>query len=178
MDGAGDDSGCAIFLSLAAFRQRVFHIKGETLTELTPGDLPAITGLYERCAEFLAIDPAAGPPSSVFVIPDDALPERHHVFGIWKESRLDGVLAVLRGYREAKDWWIGLLLLDPSQRGNGLGSRVVDSVLAWARESGVAETIWIAVAPRNEKALRFWRGRGFVDRNPSGQHLLLSRGID
>ena len=174
----GPDPVAAIFHPARAFRQRVIRIEGQTLTELGPGDLPAIEDLYVRCAEFLEIDPAAGPPKKVFEIPADALPERHHVIGLWTGTRLDGIVAVLRGYREAKDWWIGLLLLDPGLRGSGVGTKAVDAVLAWARESGVAEKLWIVVAPRNEKALRFWRGRGFEDRGTSGEHLILSRGID
>jgi GNAT superfamily N-acetyltransferase len=157
----------------------MIELPGTTITRLTDADQPAIDDLYARCADFLAVDPNAGPPVRLLRgLPADAVEERQHVFGFWEDATLMGTLEVLCGYVEVKDWWIGLLMLDPRLRGAGLGHRAVDAVMAWARTSGVAQRLWIAVAPANEHGLRFWKREGFEERSTSGAHILLSRTIN
>jgi GNAT superfamily N-acetyltransferase len=157
----------------------MIELEGTTVTTLSDADQPAIDDLYARCADFLALDPNAGPPVRLLHgLPDDAVPERQHVFGFWEGAALIGTVEVLCGYVEPRDWWIGLLMLDPRYRRSGLGHRAAEAVLAWARASRVAERLWIAVAPANEHALRFWKREGFAERSVSGAHILLSRTID
>jgi GNAT superfamily N-acetyltransferase len=157
----------------------MIELEGANITGLSDADQPAIDDLYVRCADFVAIDPNAGPPVQLLHgLPNDAVAERLHVFGFWEGSALIGTVAVLCGYVEERDWWIGLLMLDPQHRGSGLGHRTVEAVLAWARASTVAERLWIAVAPANEHALRFWKRERFEERSRSGAHILLSRAID
>jgi GNAT superfamily N-acetyltransferase len=157
----------------------MIQVEGTTITSLSDADQPAIDDLYARCADFVALDPNAGPPRQLLHgLPNDAIAERLHVFGFWEGSALIGTVAVLCGYVEERDWWIGLLMLAPPHRGSGLGHRAVEAVLAWARASKVAERLWIAVAPANEHALRFWKREGFEERSRPDAHNLLSRTID
>jgi GNAT superfamily N-acetyltransferase len=157
----------------------MIELEGVTITRLSDADQPAIDDLYARCADFVALDPNAGPPVRLLHgLPDDAVPERQHVFGFWDGSALIGTVEVLCGYVEPADWWIGLLMLDPRHRGAGLGHRAFEAVLAWARASGEAKRLWIAVAPANVRALQFWQREGFAERSISGAHILLSRTID
>lgn len=157
----------------------MIELAGTTVTRLDDAHQPAIDDLYARCADFLAVDPAAGPPVSLLHgLPSDAVPSRQHVFGFWEGTTLTGALEVLCGYVEVKDWWIGLLMLDPRHRGAGLGHRAVEAVLAWARTSGEAQRLWIVVAPANVHAMRFWKREGFTERSTTAAHIMLSRTID
>jgi ribosomal protein S18 acetylase RimI-like enzyme len=49
----------------------------------------------------------------------------------------------------------------PTHRRQGLGRRLVNEVLAWARSRG-ATTMWLMVTSSNEAAMTFYEGMGFT----------------
>ena len=76
---------------------------------------------------------------------------------------------------------MGLLLLDPGERGKGLGTRAAQLVLDEARADG-APCIRIAVLDVNTKARKFWAHMGYehertVPGDPTGdghkRHVLI-----
>lgn len=156
----------------------MIHINGFEVRELSDADQPAIDDLFARCADFMAVDPNATPDRVLHDLPADAVPGREHPFGFWRDGRLDGILAMMCGYREEKDWWIGLLMLDPSLRGQGIGHAAVEEAMRWARESKVAKAMWLLVAFDNTRGLDFWRREGFVERSRTATHFMLARPVD
>lgn len=156
----------------------MIHIEGFEARELSDDDQPAIDDLFARCADFMAVDPHATPDRVLHHLPPDAVPEREHTFGLWRDGQLLGILAMLFGYREEKDWWIGLLMLDPSLRGQGIGHAAVEEAVRLARESNVAKAMWLVVAFDNTRAQKFWQREGFVERGRTETHFMLSRAID
>lgn len=68
-----------------------------------------------------------------------------------------GMVAVDRGWAE-----IGSIIARPEVRGQGLGRRLVTSLLAWAVENG-AETVFLQVEASNERARTLYRSLGFAD---------------
>jgi GNAT superfamily N-acetyltransferase len=141
-------------------------VEGFTVTRLGADDAPALQDLFERASEFFELC-EGGPPRD-----DAALKELTHVpdgftaddlfaFGFARET-IDAVVELLRDRRVDGGWWIGLLLVDPSSRNAGVGRRIFDATRAWLQMQG-ARTIYIGVVTANEKALRFWHARGFVD---------------
>ena len=86
------------------------------------------------------------------------------------ENELIGVLDAFRNYPKPADWWIGLLLVAPQFRGQGLGHRVFQAFRKWIQQQG-ARLILLGVVEANENALRFWQSEGFteLDRQPARQ---------
>jgi ribosomal protein S18 acetylase RimI-like enzyme len=71
-----------------------------------------------------------------------------------------GLLQIYEGHPTASSWYVGLLVLDPSLRGQGHGSHVVRDLLGEADRHRVAD-IRVAIDSLNVDALRFWHGLGF-----------------
>ena len=66
----------------------------------------------------------------------------------------------MRNYPVDTTWWIGLLLLAPETRGQGLGRKVIDGFTEYVRlEKGRA--IMLGVVEENRAAYRFWQQMGF-----------------
>jgi ribosomal protein S18 acetylase RimI-like enzyme len=56
------------------------------------------------------------------------------------------------------------IMVEEGYRGEGVGTELAASFLAWAKERGV-DRVAVTVAPKNERALRFYRRLGFVARS-------------
>jgi RimJ/RimL family protein N-acetyltransferase len=69
-----------------------------------------------------------------------------------------------------------------TERGRGLGGRIVDQFLDWLAERGVT-TVEASVSPDNEPSLRLLRRRGFVETgerwdDEDGRELILTRQLN
>lgn len=71
-----------------------------------------------------------------------------------------GVLDMLRGYPQADDLYIGLLMLVPRVRSGGLGHVIIDWLAAEARNRGIRRLLTGPVAS-NTKGRAFWEREGF-----------------
>jgi GNAT superfamily N-acetyltransferase len=88
---------------------------------------------------------------------------------------LAGIATYLRHFYERNQWYMGLMILDPSERGQNLGRRTAEHVFAQARSEG-GTLIRIAVLDANPRGRKFWEGLGFkfertvpADQNDDGQ---------
>lgn len=100
---------------------------------LTVADAPAIYDLYRRCDDyFLLQDGEHASPSDAAIlfsdVPSTMSADDQVVVGCWQGSSLCALAAVLIGYPDAKDWYLGFLLLDPSLRGRGLGPGIYSAI--------------------------------------------------
>jgi hypothetical protein len=106
----------------------VFDVAGFRVIRLSVADAPALQDLFERATDFFELC-EGGPPhldaalQELTRIPDGIAPDGVFLFGMWRKQ-LDGVVMLLRDLRADATWWLGLLLLDPSVRGGGVGTRV------------------------------------------------------
>ena len=118
--------------------------------------------LYERCSDYHQLE--FGVPTLPTAAADDLAYPNGENYGIYSQrSELIGALELLRNHPKPDEWWIGLLMFDPRARGRGLGTRVCKSTFEWiAREGGRA--VWLAVLEHNERAQRFWKSVGFVEK--------------
>jgi GNAT superfamily N-acetyltransferase len=83
-----------------------------------------------------------------------------HVFAVEKGGDLIAVTELLQGHPSARDWYIGLLLVDPEHRGRGLGARLCAAILDWiGGHDGVM--VRLVVQQQNREAREFWERRGF-----------------
>ena len=130
-------------------------------------NIPQIQRLFERCSDFFELVEDAPPR------PDEGANELNSIapgktiddtvcFGVFDGDRLLAFAGLSRDYPKPSEWWLGLLVIDPAERGRGLGARIHYELVEWiAAQSGT--TLWIAVQTQNEAGERFWRRIGFEE---------------
>ncbi len=77
---------------------------------------------------------------------------------------------MIRDFPKAGEWYLGLLLFEPTLRGRKLGDRVYHRLEEWVRAQG-GSAIHLIVEEVNPGALRFWERMGFEVRG-MGKRLL------
>ncbi|HYR10619.1 MAG TPA: GNAT family N-acetyltransferase [Longimicrobium sp.] len=124
--------------------------------------------LYERCSDYHELEEGiptrAGAGEHLLTsLPPGKTPADKHVLGVHApQGGLVGVLDLIHDYPGEGDWWIGLLMLDPSARAAGLGTRLFRALEgAIAAAGGTA--IHLCVLEHNARAERFWRSLGFTE---------------
>lgn len=128
---------------------------------LTDADRPRLQQLLEACSDYhLLVNGQEATPDEAKNLLAELPPGRSR-----DDKRVldlgDGVLDVVRGYREPGEWYLGLLLFMPGARGKGRGKQVLAELIAWLKAEG-ATRLRLAVAEQNEAALRFWQREGFM----------------
>jgi len=123
--------------------------------------------VYARCADYVSME-TGEPPGETHVteffedVPpgrtlDDALK-----LGIFDDDRAAiGLIDIFRGYRKPGDWYIGLLMIDPAVRGQGIGRWVLEWIAGAARADG-ATRLLLCVLEENGRARAFWEKQGFT----------------
>ena len=138
--------------------------------EAGTSDLAALQALHLRCANFVEATTGHPPRDDeaarlLAVVPPGKTLADKQVLGVHRDGEMVGVVDLLRGYPEATDWYIGLLLLSPEVRGVGLGTSVVEELVERAVSKG-GRVLHLIVREDNSRAAAFWRRHGFevVDR--------------
>ncbi len=117
--------------------------------------------LCESCSDYYEIVEGRAPqPDAAHEIITELPPDKDHkdkvVLGIYNQSSsLVGVMDLILDYPSKEIWMIGLLMIDPSERGKGLGKRVHEGLAKTASDLG-AKTLRIGVAKDNHNAQHFW----------------------
>jgi RimJ/RimL family protein N-acetyltransferase/SAM-dependent methyltransferase len=149
-------------------------IPGYQARRLQSEDAAILQTLLENCSDYSLLVTGSPPASSAATslladCPEGKTPNDKLVFGLFTEQQdLVGVLDVIHDYPAQGDWWLGLLLLAPAYRGQGLGQRIYHAFARWASEQG-ARSIYLGVIEQNRRAYRFWQKAGFepVERQPA-----------
>jgi len=144
------------------------HLAAYRVSILSEVDAPAVQKLLEACADFnllvSGLPPAPGDGLDLFrdLPPGKSLADKA-VIGVYdRPAHLAGLADVIRGYPEEDTWFIGLLLLEPSARGQGLGRRFYQEIERWVRQNG-ARRIKLGVVGDNQDGCRFWQALGFQE---------------
>lgn len=132
---------------------------------LSDPDVDELFAFMTRCSAFFELVTGHPPEREdaaqlIHDRPDTLPPERKLVIGLRRNGRVVGVLELLQGYPDPRIWNLGLLLLEPSVRGAGLGSAVYAATRRWAA-AHEARRIQLVVQEQNPPALAFWRKMGF-----------------
>ena len=128
---------------------------------------PHLQRLLERSTEFWELvegeppPPDAGLRELTSVAPGKTLEDTLN-FGVYEDGQLIAFAGLARDYPKPSEWWLGLLLIDPPQRGRGLGAQVHREVVEWI-EAQSGTMLWIGVQEQNERALLFWPRMGYVE---------------
>jgi ribosomal protein S18 acetylase RimI-like enzyme len=141
--------------------------------ELGPADIPRLQRLLERCVDYFELvgGEAPGPQEAAEMLVDRP-PGRPVDSGmaiglISADGALCGVISAARDYPQPGEWWIGLILVDPARRSQGLGAAACRGFEEFAARGG-ARQVGIGVVQANQKALHFWKRLGYeqVERRP------------
>lgn len=130
-------------------------------------DRDAVLDLYQRAADYVQLETGAdagpGAVAGFFAsAPPGKDPTAALRLGAFEAGRLVGVSDMAFGYPEEHDAYIGLLMLDASARGLGLGRQLLDRNVAEARARG-ANRLLVAVLEDNPRGQAFWAREGFVE---------------
>jgi ribosomal protein S18 acetylase RimI-like enzyme len=133
---------------------------------LKPEDAVVLQSLYEQCTEFALLTDGQ-PPSPTAArdefdaVPDGKTTQDKYIFGLFDpQNDLLGMIESIRHYPDNQTWWLGLIMLSPEQRGQGLGSEFYQAFENWVSVQGVKQ-ISLSVVEANELGLQFWKSLGF-----------------
>jgi GNAT superfamily N-acetyltransferase len=142
-----------------------------TVKLLSCNDENSVQALCERCCDFSLLIEGRLPEKDagheiLFDLPPDKDLKDKYVFGIYKENDyIIAVIDLIKDYKVPGEWTLGLMMIDPDERGNGLGRKLHEFVKAWVSESQ-GRVLRIGVVEENYRAHKFWIEMGYseVDR--------------
>jgi len=146
--------------------ERVFELTGCFGVRLDERREHELQAFYEGCRDYFELVTGQPPSPSeaadlIAAVPRGKTRDDKFVIGLFDApGHLVGVLDVIRDFPKAGEWYLGLLLFEPTLRGKKLGDRVYHRLEEWVRaQGGIA--IHIIVEEVNPGALRFWQRMGF-----------------
>lgn len=152
---------------MAPREETLFEVESYRVRRVSEADAPLIRKLGERCLEHLELHygSPADPTQIIRDLLSDLPPgkELADKFGLGVfdgAGRLVGGIDVVRDYPEPREWYLGLMLLEPKHRERGLGTKLLAALVQWLRGQGV-EYLRLAVSEHNEAGRRFWERGGF-----------------
>lgn len=145
----------------------MFEVETYRVRRVSEGDAPLLRKLGERCLEHIELHYGFPPDPAQIVLdmlsdlpPGKELSDKFGLGVFDGAGRLVGGIDVIRDYPEPREWYLGLMLLDPEHRDQGLGTKLFASLVHWLRGQGVG-ALRLAVSEHNEAGRRFWAREGF-----------------
>lgn len=134
---------------------------------LSINDLNSIKKLCESCSDYYIMSGGVLPTeeeiNEIFTdLPPNKKQQDKHLFGVFKSNILVGIVDVVRDFPINDEWIIGLLLLKPNERGKGLGEKIHEVLIQWAKPLG-AKSFRVGVIIENINAIRFWDRLGYIE---------------
>ena len=133
---------------------------------LKPEDAVVLPSLYEQYTEFALLTDGQ-PPSPTAArdkfdaVPDGKMIQDKYILGLCDpRNDLIGMIESIRHYPNNQTWRLGLMMLIPEQRNQGLGSEFYQAFENWVSAQGVQQ-VSLSVVEANELGLRFWKSLGF-----------------
>lgn len=130
-------------------------------------DESRLQNFLERCSDYYVLHEGRPTPKDaarheLSAVPDGRSAADVRVIGLTAAGGdLVAIAQLLRDYPAKDDWWIGMLLVAPSERCRGVGTLLFEHVMRIVRAEG-ARSVQLVVSSRNPRAKKFWEGLGFV----------------
>ena len=149
-------------------RKQVFSINDPeySVCKLLPQQVEALQRLFEQCADFTLlvegeeVNPNAAQEIFRSLPAGRSLRDKFLYGFLDRNGVIVGVLEGIQHYPDDSTWWIGLLLLAPEARGNGLGRKIIEAFSEYVYANQGA-AIMLGVVEQNRAAYRFWQNLGF-----------------
>ena len=128
-------------------------------------DAPAVRDFLERASDYILLETGERPDEATLRAFFDGAPPGGDLaasakLGLFEEETLVAIADLGFGFPEPRDAYIGLLLVDPPRRGDGLGAALLAHLQHLARDRG-APRLYAAVLDANPRGLAFWERHGF-----------------
>ncbi len=137
-----------------------------TAKQLVIEDAELLQELCEQCADFSQLvegtSPSPGGAHEIFRgLPRGKNARDKFVFGFYgPDNRLLAVIESIYGYPDGQTWWIGLMMVAPAYRGQGLGKVFYRAFEQWVAAQNIFR-ISLGVIEENTSGLEFWKAMGF-----------------
>jgi ribosomal protein S18 acetylase RimI-like enzyme len=147
---------------------------GLAAKKLARSDESAITTFCQQCGAFFSLVAGEARAADTALQLLEARPRsvdvtRKHVIGFERGGALIAIVDLLEDYPDEANWYVGLLLLSPDERGRGLGTAIWTAIETWIRGEGGSHARLI-VQEQNPDAARFWRTVGFTTNGTTEQY--------
>jgi ribosomal protein S18 acetylase RimI-like enzyme len=138
---------------------------GLSARRLDQNDQARLAAFCRNCSDFFElVEGRAGSEDTadelLNVAPPNVAREKKFVFGFERGVSLVGVVDMIDGFPEPGGWYVGILLLAPGERSQGLGRALWVSLERWLL-GRKADAVRLIVQEQNTGAMRFWRSLGF-----------------
>lgn len=122
--------------------------------------------LCEKCSDYYLLHdgilPSKKEIDKIFTtLPPNKSYEDKFVLGIYKFDKLVGIVDIIKDFPDVGEWMLGLILINPEERGNGLGKIVHKALSEWAIGLG-ATSFRIGVIEDNYNGIKFWSSLGYT----------------
>ncbi len=154
---------------------KTFDLLGLEVRSLGAADGSEIDALLVRCAQFMRMSEGKDPvPGDGLLLleerPVDAPEVDKQVLGLFDGPCLIGVVDLLVDYPSPATWYVGLMLVEPARRREGLGAALFAALKDWISAAG-GRTLRLAVIEQNAAGHRFWTRQGFRELGTVDQDL-------
>jgi 4a-hydroxytetrahydrobiopterin dehydratase len=144
----------------------LFSVGGLRAVRLRDVDAAWLQELLVRCADYFEMAQGEAPNEGTAAReladrPPGGKDEDSFTIGLADAGRLVGVASAFRHCRGPREWYLGLMVLDPDFRGDGLGAAFYGALENWAVGMG-ADKIMLAVLEVNARGAKFWQAQGFT----------------
>ncbi|WMJ81629.1 GNAT family N-acetyltransferase [Clostridium sp. MB40-C1] len=146
--------------------QNINLINGYKIKHLSRENNNIVEKLCEKCSDYYILHdgilPSKEEIEEIFIaLPPNKNYEDKFVLGIYKFDDLIGIVDVIKDFPTVGEWMLGLMLIEPEARGNGLGKIVHQALIMWAKDLG-AKSFRIGVIEDNYKGINFWSALGYT----------------
>lgn len=138
-----------------------------TIKSLTKDSLKAIEIFNVECSDYYLLHEGVLPSKKEALEIFNDLPpgknyEDKYSLGIFRYTNdLIGIIDIVRDFPVVGEWMVGLLLIKPEERNNGLGKMIHEALVQWAITLG-AKSLRIGVIEDNFKGKKFWSDLGYI----------------
>lgn len=137
------------------------------IESLTSDLLKIVEVLNEKCSDYYILHEGVLPSKKEALEIFGALPpgknyQDKFVLGIFNDrDELKGIIDIVKNFPVNGEWMLGLLLIEPEERGNGLGKLVHEALVQWGITLG-AKSFQIVVIEDNYNGRKFWSDLGYI----------------
>jgi ribosomal protein S18 acetylase RimI-like enzyme len=135
-------------------------IDGLTARPLEARDVAPLQALFDQDPEHFALVGRTFPVEEVRdALPPGSSADDKFLFVLERDSRVEGLIDLIRGYPEPHIWHLGFIFLSIRARG-GAGRRCLRALYDWVRAQG-GTVIRLGVAESNARARHLYVTEGF-----------------
>lgn len=146
--------------------QDINLVNGYKIKFLCIDNQKSVRKLCEKCSDYYLLHDGVLPSKEdidgIFtILPPNKNNEDKFVLGIYKSDyELVGIVDIVKDFPSGGEWILGLMLIEPDERGNGLGKIVHEALTKWAIKSR-AKSFRVGVIEDNYKGIKFWSDLGY-----------------